>query len=267
MSIVPATAKTAKLARFSIALNFITITALSYLAFVHYTGTPIPPSTTVCASCDPQNCYPPICDTSARFDVPRASKMIENYRNNQWIAINRNSLPFSTFNGITDNEAKIDARACWFDMDTLKKFINTIETYSCSHNTSCPDRLKLGIRIYYAAYPTDPAEFAQYGIANPEYKGMHTLLMVPTFNDGTNNVDFDPMHLDWSTCTGVAKTDTFAATIFAMMPAVADMNHGGLTPPPYPCGDYWSKGTEFMRFVDQQSPQQYNNTNCPPTGH
>ncbi|OQP53453.1 hypothetical protein A4H97_23705 [Niastella yeongjuensis] len=76
-----------------------------------------------------------------------------------------------------------DARACWYSIDTLKKYICQIEKYS--HKLHI-DTQKLGIRFFYAVYPEN--------IPNVRYRNHHTLFMVPTQFVNGANVDFDPRY-------------------------------------------------------------------------
>lgn len=96
------------------------------------------------------------------------------YRDKRWKLINE-KLPT-----MTDNHDTADARAIWFSLDSLKKFICTIEKYADQLHIKPED---LGIRMYYAVYKHDS-----------EYQGLHTLFMVPTFatSDTSEEQDFDP---------------------------------------------------------------------------
>jgi len=85
-----------------------------------------------------------------------------------------------------------DARAIWFNIDSMKKFICTIEKYRDALRTKVPVSQqkwldKLGIRLYYAAYNgrTD------------NYNMRHTVFMLPTFDKlgSPYQVDFDPRYL------------------------------------------------------------------------
>ncbi|MDZ7934583.1 MAG: hypothetical protein U5M51_06395 [Emticicia sp.] len=94
-----------------------------------------------------------------------------------------------------------ETRSIWFKLETLKNFIYQIENATCNKNCDAIKMQNLGIRFYFAKYPTsaDPAanspEFA-FLAQNPDYYGKKTLFMVPTFYDPTNpaagDVDFDP---------------------------------------------------------------------------
>jgi hypothetical protein len=106
-----------------------------------------------------------------------------------------------------------DAQSIWFDLETLKKFLYHVENNANQHFNEFQNK-KLGIRIYYAAYPkneemrvfaqsqTDP-DFSY----NPDYQFLHTLVMMPTISaaDG-NNYDFNP--LDVATYDGFIKMPT-----------------------------------------------------------
>lgn len=93
-----------------------------------------------------------------------------------------------------------DAKAIWFDIETLKRFLYHVE-YNTSKNPALSRDKRLGIRIYYAAYPknADMRIFAQSQTDstfsfNPDYENHHTLVMIPTIA-GTNgeNYDFNPL--------------------------------------------------------------------------
>lgn len=85
-----------------------------------------------------------------------------------------------------------DTRACWYSLDTLEKYICLIKKYSESKGLASST---LGIRFYYAVYPSNPGE-----LWNGKYISRHTLFLVPTRQvdikegDGEKifNVDFDP---------------------------------------------------------------------------
>jgi hypothetical protein len=77
-----------------------------------------------------------------------------------------------------------DARACWYSLDTLKKFICLIEKFSHLQGLRTDS---LGIRFYYAVYPEDGPH-----VRDMNYRDRHTLFMVPTYRDSIHNIDFDP---------------------------------------------------------------------------
>jgi hypothetical protein len=89
-----------------------------------------------------------------------------------------------------DNHNLRDTRACWYSLDTLEKYICLIKKYSQQENLTSSE---LGIRFYYAVYPSDPQE-----VWNGKYISRHTLFMVPTRAEWNkdkgqyDNIDFDP---------------------------------------------------------------------------
>lgn len=97
------------------------------------------------------------------------------------------------------NAVAVDARSIWFDLETLKEFLYQIE-HNVNKNPAQGRDKKLGVRIYYAAYPdnskmrdlaatqTDP-NFSY----NPAYEKKHTLVMIPTIEKDGKNYDFNPL--------------------------------------------------------------------------
>lgn len=112
-------------------------------------------------------------------------KMITNYQANQYQRITN---PSTTVSPIID-----DARSVYFSLNKLKSFIFEIERLCCERG--CNEVLgELGIRFYYGAYNNTGS--LPTGV-KPEYKGKHTLVLVPTYSrletDGTiSHVDFSP---------------------------------------------------------------------------
>lgn len=159
------------------------------------------------------------------FDLVR--EMVQNYRKNQlqWILTAPNS------------DLKMDASAVWFDLETLKDFIQSIEE-EIAKNPELPTK-NVGVRMYYAAYP--PIEkFNQYGnedladlLASEEtikYEKLHTLVLVPTTEIETVVTDFNP--LDPTTYeAGFPKTDTKSVMALTYKGTIAAKNHGQLYPP------------------------------------
>jgi len=199
--------------------------------------------------------------------------MIDRYRQHHWEAINQycpsiynqNSTDPNNPNLYTpadpNNAVRVDARSAWFSLETLKAFINTIETRTCA-NTAPNCMPALGVRIYYAEYPTDATELQTYapenGTIDPTYAGMHTLLMIPTYDAGANHIDFDPDQMvAGNPCPATSIFDSGSAMISGSITALAAQNHGGLAPPPFYYGGgmstgqgYWNGGAYFMRYVD-----------------
>jgi hypothetical protein len=142
--------------------------------------------------------------------------------------------------------APIDASAIWFDLVTLKKYLYHIE------KKSKIDDSKLGVRFYYASYPKstdsmavfrDLRDASGHHLISPEYKGLHTLVMIPTVKDSVgNDIDFNPLdsstfkegfsqksqYTFGSTSTLPDDTAALSATPSRDMGA---RNHGYLTPP------------------------------------
>lgn len=167
----------------------ILITALLTAGITYFILNPNPGITTtpkndsVCMNYDNEN--------MSTLDVDLVHTMVDTYKTNQLDFINTNS----------GSKTTNDAHSIWFDLETLKKFVYHIETISKKTETTITND-KLGIRIYYAAYPekktwenkfedlrdftTDP-EKAQYG-------SLHTLVMVPTIEIGDGKMaDFNPL--------------------------------------------------------------------------
>ncbi len=110
-----------------------------------------------------------------------------------------------------------DARAIWFDLETLKKFLYHLE-HNVDKNYAEGANKKLGVRIYYSAYPDAKkmdAFMAQQDDPtyqfDPAYANLHTLIMIPTITgkDG-QNFDFNP--LDKTTYDGFSANNTRSLT-------------------------------------------------------
>ena len=100
-----------------------------------------------------------------------------------------------------------DAKAIWFDLETLKKFLYHIE-HNVGKNYAEGHDKKLGVRIYYSAYP-DASKMNDYMSQqndttyqfDPAYENLHTLVMIPTITgENDQNYDFNP--LDKTTYNG-----------------------------------------------------------------
>ncbi|WP_265132462.1 hypothetical protein [Chryseobacterium oranimense] len=146
-------------------------------------------------------------------------KLIDNYRNNQMQAVNKEM-------GITDSHA------IWFDLPKLKKFIACIESEAKKVNPEVSEE-DLGIRFYYAAYPK--AEDWAIMESHPvelEYAERHTLVMIPTLkkadeNGEMLNYDFCPLSAG-SSLAMASKGGT------PVSPETIAENHGALSPPENP---------------------------------
>lgn len=171
--------------------------------------------------------------------------MINQYRSNQYLAINnsRDSL-------------EPDAHSIWFDLDTIKKFVYHIERNVAKNSTDTDN--KLGLRIYYAAYPklsefTKPYNkdiaFMATDTLKKQYATRHTLIMIPTiFNKNLNgDVDFNP--LDVTTYNGYVssvikkenqivhyQSPKYQPMVLATASSgdIMARNHGNLIPPADP---------------------------------
>jgi hypothetical protein len=151
--------------------------------------------------------------------------LVNNYRNTQLATINTN---------LNMN----DAHSIWFNLATLKKFIADIESETQKVNPDVTEN-DLGIRFYYAAYPT--AENWNQMENQPigqEYAGKHTLVLVPTLKKANEegeflDYDFNPLHTESSQrnitplgFTSNADGDTPLSDDDALA-----QNHGQLIPP------------------------------------
>jgi hypothetical protein len=129
------------------------------------------------------------------------------------MVVKYNNVQLNNIQTATTNPVPTDAKAIWFDLETLKKFMYHIE-HNVSKNYTLSRNKKIGVRIYYAAYPknermralassqTDP-DFS----FNPNYENLHTLVMIPTIaTDDGINFDFNP--LDATTYNGFVNMDS-----------------------------------------------------------
>jgi hypothetical protein len=177
--------------------------------------------------------------------------MISIYRKKQLKTINTNL--------VTD-----DAHSIWFDLETIKKFIFHIEKGVQKNGSATKE--KLGLRIYYAAYPKkatwkeeeykDLSGFLGDHITE-QYEDKHTLIMLPTTTINGINTDFNPF--DSSTYTSglpiyvkpISDIETFidqtptakvkvmaltassddSNTITSSFTSTMAQNHGSLYPP------------------------------------
>jgi hypothetical protein len=149
--------------------------------------------------------------TTMNLDL--VEEMVTNYRTRQLLSILTNTINPMTF----------DAQSVWFDLDSIKTFIATIESEVAKH----PEYgLKdFGVRFYYTAYPKDELfddlGYEQLADLPDNYEKLHTLIAVPTAVINGVNSDFDPY--DPKTYDGTKPVGT-GITIMAE-------NHGNLIPP------------------------------------
>lgn len=150
--------------------------------------------------------YPDI--PMSELSVDLIHTMVNKYRDNQLKCINNN---------LSDFKEEGDAHSVWFDLDTLKRFIyhiekTTINTVSTTSKNTIKDmkitKEKLGIRIYYSAYPnitewdsfTDLVTFLnaddKFKKERLKYGNLHTIVMIPTLNINGEMKDFNPLDED-----------------------------------------------------------------------
>lgn len=151
-----------------------------------------------------------------------------------------------------------DANRLWFSLESLKNFIWQIEKEMCNKPCARENELRLGVRVYYARYPSDMHIDGLRGLPK-DYAEHHTLFMVPTYEDQTGTqVDFDPWN--WGNeCTPTPLHKVFSMGLFlkknSCFFSIAEpqyykdkcgdaqpwmlrgqpfgaMNHGNLEPPP-----------------------------------
>lgn len=133
------------------------------------------------------------------------------------------------------DETQEDARCAWFPLETLKRYIWNIENSNCKKN--CKD--SLGLRIYYAKYPTigDAAFWSGTMESQKQFASYHTVFMVPTYFTGSYHQDFNPFstecHQQLSEVPGSGKA------IPALLPVGDEQNHGSLIPPNAPEGAFF----------------------------
>jgi len=198
---------------------------------------------TPCSTCYASDCSVPF----DGIDAGLAKLLVSNYHDHHLAAINQNCSTVPSGG---------DSRSVWFSLERVKRFIYQIESKAC--NMCNNEKPALGIRIYFGEYPTDATQAPDI---NADYLGLHTLLMVPTYDDGVSNRDFDPAYINEG--CHPAPLDSVGAVLTALppdpqRPDQSNMNmrnHGYLFPPPYPnanCPLNKSEylGADFMYYVD-----------------
>ena len=159
--------------------------------------------------------------------IDLVEEMVSNYKNNQLDAILTNKahpMPF-------------DAQSVWFDLNTLKAFVNAIEEEAGNHPKH--NLKNFGVRFYYTAYPKkalwdkpgyeDLADMLNDPIAK-NYEKLHTVIAIPTAEINGVNQDFDPF--DENTYGGSKPSSGQGLAIMAE-------NHGSLIPPAPPSGSWF----------------------------
>ncbi|MBP2618805.1 hypothetical protein [Chryseobacterium jejuense] len=141
--------------------------------------------------------------------------LIDNYRQNQMIAINETM-------GITDSNS------IWFDLTKLKNFINQLEHEARKMNSECTEE-DLGVRFYYAAYPKiENWDIMESHPVPQEYSERHTLIMVPTLKK--ENEDGEIIHFDFNSLPN-NKLRNLTLNARGPKPGGIGENQGTLSPP------------------------------------
>lgn len=146
--------------------------------------------------------------------------------------------------GITNIE---DAKAVWFDLETLKQYIWQIEDTLCKQGCNI-DSLGLGMHVYFAKYP-DSSLISQFGV-DPKYAMHQTVFLTATYKGQKGNIDFDPFHPGADKCKPTplgAYLQRSASSREGMKLGGGDgdagvLNHGNLAPPPSGTGEFPSTG-------------------------
>lgn len=171
--------------------------------------------------------------TFTSLSVSSAEMMAKNYNTNYLPLINKE---------LNNN----DARAIWFSLDDLKNFIWQIEYHSLKAGVGVKPN-DLGIRIYYAQYPSKELILNNPNLKelNPEYADKHSLFLVPTIKKNKRDMDFDPRKSFDDIKAGKTKEilpiarnsgDKGSPNYRFIQPDDRStiMNHGGLCPPGCP---------------------------------
>lgn len=130
-------------------------------------------------------------NSSSLISDEATRKLIEHYRD---------TLP-PDFNPIKDKKYTdpfIEARVAWVSFSDLRKYMRYLELLSLKNGLV--NVTNLGIRMYYGRYPDDASEmlrdYNKNNTITDKFKGRHTLAMVPTFNNGKTNMDFNPHYIE-----------------------------------------------------------------------
>ncbi|MEP0264765.1 hypothetical protein [Dokdonia sp.] len=169
--------------------------------------------------------------------------MVSTYKNNQLNAMNA-SMGHSETNSLT------------FDLETIDKFLFHIKK-GVEANSKDFKNEKLGLRIYYAAYPQDMSQYTDLNdlmnnTTTQQYAKKLTMVMIPIReNDKNEIVDFNPFEFDTyedglpkyqkpEDLTGTNSKDTSPEALKPVMSITVSntqnkvaQNHGNLFPP-YP---------------------------------
>ena len=177
-----------------------------------------------CDSCTSYANYPPF----NYLDVDMLHAMANKYKTTITSNVN-GKIMVSQF---LQNKVE-DSKSIWFSLDSIKRFIWEIETNMCKNQCITQvNKHELGIRLYYARYPLAykrVSPFKQLLSLNPSYQNLHTIFMVPTYNENGVDWDFDPRLRTAKNCRPSIENGT-QALIFAPLNTSAQ-NHGSLCPP------------------------------------
>lgn len=155
-------------------------------------------------------------------------EMVDNYRNNQLVAIN-------------EKLEMDDSYSVSFNLAAINNFANSILIESTKVKPELTEN-DLGIRIYYAAYPQSEGmeRFAREGVAL-NYNMKHTVVMIPTIkrrdeNGETMDYDFNPLDKETYNRTTSYRTGELKMMSYGTSSEsdVMALNHGQLIPPKMP---------------------------------
>ena len=99
---------------------------------------------------------------------------------------------------VNSDKTFMDAKLAWVSFADLSSYMHHIEFLSKKNGYL--QVKNMGLRMYYGRYPTTPNKLKTF--KNPlntitdEVAGMHTLVMVPTYNNGETNIDFNPHYIE-----------------------------------------------------------------------
>lgn len=140
-----------------------------------------------------------------------------------------------------------DALSVTFSVEKLKLLIWQIEQKTCRRG--CDTSYRLGIRFYYAKYPSVVGPSSPYtDLRNlpAEYANKHTLFMTAAYLKNDRWFDFDPFGRNG--CPGAGPADSSRYMFFTVTPGTSTPgdqdNHGGIAPPPdgvtFPITEYYN---------------------------
>jgi hypothetical protein len=227
--------------KFSFVLNILLAAGIAYLLYKQKAN-PTEPDTTgcnqVCMNYTGSNYY--------TLNSRLLKTMADNFKHPNIVngVINSGSNVVNSNLQIADISGNVseDAHSVWFGLEDLKKFLWKIETTVCKSSCSSLTPDKLGVRIYYARYP----DIKTYDSLNsftsaslklpPEYVAMHTVFMVPTFDNAANSNFHTDFYLDSSfqKCLPIPIITSPEGPAIKVAALIADpdgKNHGSLCPP------------------------------------